>query len=688
MKPEKLKPENPYRKDRFKNAAVGTGALAVGAGGLYAGVQAGRAAKAAGAAAEESRKAARNVRVISGGVRRTGSKIVRAGLFIKRQVAKIPGVRFSAIELADRKKAAEPLPSAVKAGISAAVSGAALGLIPALRKGTGVKKVLKSVATGAGLGATLGGGGTAIGTAILGQPRKEEGAPITKRAAIGGGIGGAVLGGAGVLIARKVRRKLPLVGSPARALVSASKTLRPAQWIRKTPLPVAAAIGAGGGLLAGAAHASDEGQQVDTINNLKKDKKKRMLSALPSRLRATIEFAIVGYEGGIPLTGKVARDRYVKKIRDEDLDRRDASILRAGAAGAAAGLISVPGFGPKALKRAAIGAAIGGAGVLGVRKVTERSRDAYGERSRGAKRAESAPVVAGVLASGLLASGRLKLLPRRLAATVALIELGKKDQPRVAATMQYTDGLRAYGDNAKLVDAEGKPTKLTQQQILNAAWRGGHQIRKTVRRSSNLVTDVADVAAGRRKTGGRKREWEKEYFRNGLLTAASAAGLLGHAVARRKIPRYRRKSDEVIKSVKSQISNVRAKADGMLGLAALPGRLAATVHYFDAYSEAMGWDVRDPRGKSARVFAPGSRKRVRRPADWHETKDGQRKILGALGVAGTVAALAGGIAIGRKTAPVKRLMPAVKSHQRPGYRTKNIAVISRRAFVKAGENLA
>jgi len=686
MKPEKLKPENPYRKDRFKNAAVGTGALAVGAGGLYAGVQAGRAAKVAGAAAEESRKAARNARVITGGVRRTGAKIVRAGLFIKRQIAKIPGVRFSAIELAERKKEAKPLPSAVKAGISAAASGAALGLIPALRKGTGVKKVLKSVATGAGLGATLGGGGTAIGTAILGQPRKEEGAPITKRAAIGGGIGGAVLGGAGVVIARKVRRKLPLVGSPARALVSASKTLRPAQWIRKTPLPVAAAIGAGGGLVAGAAHASDEGQQVDTINNLKKDKKKRMLSALPSRLRATIEFAIVGYEGGIPLTGKVARDRYVKKIRDEDLDRRDANILRAGAAGAAAGLLSRGKA--RAIKTAAIGAAIAGGGVLGIRKITERSRDPYGERSREAKRAETAPAVAGVLASGLLASGRLKLLPRRLAATVALIELGKKDQPRFKENKQYADPLSAYGNNASLVDASGNPTRLTQSQIVNAAWRGGHQIRKTVRRSSNLVSDVADVAAGRRKTGGRKREWEKEYFRNGLLTAASAAGLIGHAVARRKIPRYRKASDKVITSAKGQISKVRSKADDLLGLEALPGRLAVTVHHFDAVAQANGWDVRDPRGKSARVFAPGSRKRVRRPADWHETKDGQRKILGTLGAAGTVAALIGGIAIGRKTAPPRKIMPAVKSHQRPGYRTKNIAVISRRTFVKAGENLA
>ena len=237
---------------------------------------------------------------------------------------------------------------------------------------------------------------------------------------------------------------------------------------------------------------------------------------------------------------------------------------------------------------------------------------------------------------------------------MAVIELGRRDQPRFVDSKQYADPLRAYGDSAGLVDAAGNPTRLTQTQLVNAAWRGGHQIRKTVRRSGNLLRDVSDVANGRSNTSGRKREWEKEWFRNSLLSAGGAGALLAHAVARRKLPGYRMQTDAVERIVKAKVGKVRAKVDETLGLSRQDevffSRLEATVRLIelDAFSEMAGWDVRDPRGRSARVFAPGSRKRVRRPADWHETKDGQRKILGGLAVAGTIAGLAGGLVAGRK----------------------------------------
>ncbi len=54
-----------------------------------------------------------------------------------------------------------------------------------------------------------------------------------------------------------------------------------------------------------------------------------------------------------------------------------------------------------------------------------------------------------------------------------------------------------------------------------------------------------------------------------------------------------------------------------------------------------GWDVRDPRGRSARVFAPGSKRRNRREKSWHEKKENQSKLWKA-GVA--AALLAGGVA--------------------------------------------
>lgn len=117
-------------------------------------------------------------------------------------------------------------------------------------------------------------------------------------------------------------------------------------------------------------------------------------------------------EGGIPLTGRVARDRFVKKIRDEDLDRRDANILRAGGAGALAGLMARGRIG--AGKRALIGAGAGGLGVIGIRSLTNNDRDIYGERNRGSKRAELIPALGGLGAAAWLAAKRFKALAAKI----------------------------------------------------------------------------------------------------------------------------------------------------------------------------------------------------------------------------------------------------------------------------------
>lgn len=55
-----------------------------------------------------------------------------------------------------------------------------------------------------------------------------------------------------------------------------------------------------------------------------------------------------------------------------------------------------------------------------------------------------------------------------------------------------------------------------------------------------------------------------------------------------------------------------------------------------------GWDLRDARGRSARVYAPGSRKRQRREKQWDEKVDNIRAVRNAA-IAGTVLA-SGGLA--------------------------------------------
>jgi hypothetical protein len=54
-------------------------------------------------------------------------------------------------------------------------------------------------------------------------------------------------------------------------------------------------------------------------------------------------------------------------------------------------------------------------------------------------------------------------------------------------------------------------------------------------------------------------------------------------------------------------------------------------------STAPNWDVRDERGRSARVFAPGARPRERREKHWYEKAENQRK-LAAVAVVGSLLA--------------------------------------------------
>lgn len=626
--------EGGRRRSRVVDGAVIVGGTGVG----YAGYRIGRAA----AAAEK--------------VARDAGELTGAAVKAKRMPGRVVGrlrrvLRFSTVEFADKRDRRE-LPPAVKAGLSGAASGAVLGALPLLRRGVTVRKGLKSILATGGASAAIVGGGTIVGSKILGKPRRDEGAAYTKRAALGGALAGAGGGLTAGILATKTR-------GGRKVLAKLAKTWRPAALAKKTGVAGASAIGGTAGLAVGGFQGADEGQQVDSLDNLKKDLKKKKFSG---RLGAVIELAgrdPIGYEGGVPLTGKVNRDRWVKKLRDEDLTRRDANLARAGVAGAVVGALTrgrVP-----TRKRALLGGLAGVGGVLAIRQATNLTKDPYGERSREGKAVESVPAVAGVGAAGALALRRLRkvrkfeggggsILLARMERTI--IELGKADQPRYADSKRYADPLRAYGDAMKLVDGDGNPTRLTQSQLVGAAWRTGQHVRRVGQRGGNLVRDVSDVAHGRGSRGGRKREWEKSWFRNAVLTGGGAGAVLANSVLRRKVPLYRLKTDAVAGVARSQIAKARGRLDKALDLDAQIGgtilfrRLERTIDF--AYDDRKGWDLRDARGKSARVFAPGSRKRNRRTAEWHETKDGQRKILTGVAIAGTVGGALAGTVLGRR----------------------------------------
>jgi hypothetical protein len=81
---------------------------------------------------------------------------------------------------------------------------------------------------------------------------------------------------------------------------------------------------------------------------------------------------------------------------------------------------------------------------------------------------------------------------------------------------------------------------------------------------------------------------------------------------------------------------------GGAGVAAASSRKEFS--YYNADME--GWDLRDARGRSARVFAPNSKRRVRRESKWHERKRNQRNLLIGGGLVAAIGTGAGALAIG------------------------------------------
>ena len=120
---------------------------------------------------------------------------------------------------------------------------------------------------------------------------------------------------------------------------------------------------------------------------------------------------------GAPLSGRVAHDKYVKQLRDADIAHRDQDIGHAAIAGGAAGALINRGKLAKLspLRRAGVGALTGAAAVEGIRAITGRHRDIYGDRSAEGKAAEHIPaVVAGGAAAGLGAVAARKLIKSKL----------------------------------------------------------------------------------------------------------------------------------------------------------------------------------------------------------------------------------------------------------------------------------
>ena len=244
---------------------------------------------------------------------------------------------------------------------------------------------------------------------------------------------------------------------------------------------------------------------------------------------------------------------------------------------------------------------------------------------------------------------------------------------RQLGVIEFAAGKR---DEAKAQGAAGALVGAADGAIAGAALpllgKQGTEWGKLSARVRSAEAEVADSMAG---GGGWKRKKVKGPF--------AKKGKFGRG------ERLGRAEHEALKRLKKGM--VRGSAKGALAGAALVGsaaygvgKLASSgdrrqetgskrkafetparrlgVMEFDAIAESAGWDVRDPRGRSARVFAPGSRRRVRREKGWHEKIENERKLwkaaVGTAAVGGGAAGLV--LAKGLKKGPAGAAAAALR----------------------------
>lgn len=178
--------------------------------------------------------------------------------------------------------------------------------------------------------------------------------------------------------------------------------------------------------------------------------------------------------------------------------------------------------------------------------------------------------------------------------------------------------------------------KFTPSMYAGTMYRKGRRALVAVKRSGSIADDAADTLAGKPREAGKKKEWEKSWFKNAVAGAAIGAGLYA-------TPRlYAR--------------GVTYKTKGAVRPGSTWGDLISSVHRGEARNllsakrrrapvEFGDWRLSDARGNSARVFSPGAKTRDRRDKTEWEKVDRIRAVRNvavgaAVGLGGLATVLA------------------------------------------------
>lgn len=162
--------------------------------------------------------------------------------------------------------------AAIRTGLTGALSGAVLGGASKFLGGAkSIPEILKAAGLGGGIGAGMAGGSQLLGSALLGPAGDDEQNPAMKRGAVGGLVGGTLLGG--TLAALASRGKLGGLGKVGATIseelpLDNMLTRKILDWAKNPSFgktAAAAGIGAALGGIPAAYLGGDEGLTYDTI---------------------------------------------------------------------------------------------------------------------------------------------------------------------------------------------------------------------------------------------------------------------------------------------------------------------------------------------------------------------------------------------------------------------------------------
>jgi hypothetical protein len=562
---------------------------------------------------------------------------------------------------------------AVTAGLSGALSGAIIGSIPAFKTGATLKGSLRSIGTGAATAAGIVGGGTVVGTHILGEPKEKEAAAYTKRAALGGAIIGTTAGLGAGLLAHNTKW-----GS--KKLYTYARDWWPARLAMKGGTVGAMGIGGVAGGIIGAGHAADEGQQVDTIQALTKAarKKKEFSSKMKPIQFDTYEDEIIKKR---VKHISVAPDRYKKTIINAEHDRRDANYGRTALVGAVLGSQFRKGLNMPVGRAALVGAGAGLATQALIRNaVTRDVRDKFGEKTVTAKRVEMSPWVAG---AGVAGAVGLRRLYKKSPLAQRIVQKYFSAKGRI---IRFDQGMVVTSGEARHL-REGRAQRYGEDQ-----WKRIKRYGRVYESGKHAVTGTPNLdSRGREKTPEWKKPWAITAMVGGGLGLAFLGGkamLHGapagsgrarvadllkakkfRAAARESIPGYRQVADfannvaketgrafdrplgkvaDTVEKAASGASTVEKEAailkaaqdaqrraamekEDILNKLKKRGsgeeRYSAKGRIIQLADYSPYWRTADERGNSARVYAPGHQVRERRKMEWYERKSTHQGAL-------------------------------------------------------------